>query len=34
VQAAWCWTPHGVYDTHMPDKFTPFVFSNRTSVSE
>lgn len=19
---AWCWTPHGVYDTHMPERFT------------
>ena len=19
---AWCWNPHGVYDTHQPDKFT------------
>jgi len=27
VQAAWCWTPHGVYDTHMPEKFTPIRFS-------
>lgn len=27
-QAAWCWTPHGKYDTHMPDKFTPVRFSN------
>ncbi|MDR3688957.1 MAG: carbohydrate-binding family 9-like protein [Fimbriimonas sp.] len=26
VQAAWCATPHGVYDTHMPDKFTPVRF--------
>lgn len=26
VQAAWCCTPHGVYDTHMPDKFTRVVF--------
>lgn len=22
VQAAWCASPHGVYDTHMPEKFT------------
>jgi hypothetical protein len=29
VQAAWCWTPHGIYDTHMPDKFTPIQFSNQ-----
>lgn len=27
VTAAWCWTPHGVYDTHFPDRFTEFVFS-------
>jgi hypothetical protein len=26
AQAAWCWTPHGVYDTHMPDKFTRIEF--------
>jgi hypothetical protein len=26
VQAAWCWTPHGVYDTHMPEKFTQVKF--------
>jgi hypothetical protein len=29
VQAAWCWSPHGVYDTHMPEKFTPVVFRDR-----
>jgi hypothetical protein len=29
VQAAWCWTPHGLYDTHMPDKFTPIAFSTQ-----
>jgi hypothetical protein len=33
VQAAWCATPHGVYDTHMPEKFTPIVFST-TSVNK
>ena len=27
VQAAWCWSPHGVYDTHMPEKFTPIQFT-------
>ena len=27
VQAAWCWSPHGVYDTHMPDKFTRVRFT-------
>jgi len=26
VQAAWSWSPHGVYDTHLPDKFTPIEF--------
>ncbi|MBS1718265.1 MAG: carbohydrate-binding family 9-like protein [Armatimonadetes bacterium] len=26
VQAAWCLTPHGRYDTHMPEKFTPVIF--------
>lgn len=26
---AWCWTPHGVYDTHQPDRWTPVVFSSR-----
>ena len=26
VQAAWCVTPHGRYDTHMPEAFTPVVF--------
>lgn len=26
VQAAWCATPHGKYDTHMPERFTPVVF--------
>ncbi len=28
VQAAWCLTPHGVYDTHMPDKFSQVQFSD------
>jgi hypothetical protein len=32
VQAAWCLTPHGVYDTHMPDKFTPITFSETPVV--
>lgn len=26
AQAAWCWTPHGVYDTHMPENFTEIEF--------
>ncbi|MEQ1934451.1 MAG: carbohydrate-binding family 9-like protein [Fimbriimonadaceae bacterium] len=25
-QAAWCVSPHGRYDTHMPERFTPVVF--------
>ncbi len=29
AQAAWCWTPHGVYDTHMPERFTRVRFSER-----
>lgn len=23
---AWCWTAHGVYDTHMPERWTPVRF--------
>jgi hypothetical protein len=26
---AWCWSPHGVYDTHMPEKWTPILFSTQ-----
>lgn len=26
VNPAWCWTPHGIYDTHLPDRFTPVRF--------
>lgn len=26
VNPAWCWTPHGRYDTHMPEAFTPVRF--------
>lgn len=26
VNPAWCWTPHGIYDTHMPERFTPVRF--------
>lgn len=26
VQAAWCVTPHGRCDTHMPERFTPVTF--------
>ncbi len=29
VQAAWCLSAHGVYDTHMPEKFTPVRFCDR-----
>ena len=29
AQAAWCWSLHGLYDTHMPEKFTPLVFSTQ-----
>jgi len=29
VTAAWCMSPHGVYDTHMPDKWTPITFSTK-----
>lgn len=27
TQAAWCWTPHGIADTHQPERFTPISFS-------
>jgi hypothetical protein len=27
VQAAWCLTPHGKYDTHMPEMFTEIRFN-------
>ncbi len=27
VQAAWCATPHGTYDTHMPERFTTVRFA-------
>lgn len=30
VQAAWCVTPHGVYDTHKTEHFTPVRFSTQT----
>jgi Carbohydrate family 9 binding domain-like len=26
-QPAWCWTKHGVYDTHLPDRWTEVRFS-------
>ena len=26
---AWCWTPHGVFDTHLPDKWTRVRFSEK-----
>jgi hypothetical protein len=28
---AWCWLPHGVYDTHMPERWTRVVFSGQTA---
>jgi hypothetical protein len=31
-QAAWCASPHGEYDTHMPEKFTPVRFSASAST--
>ena len=27
---AWCWTPHGVYDTHQPDRFTVVRFADES----
>ncbi|MBX7132110.1 MAG: carbohydrate-binding family 9-like protein [Fimbriimonadaceae bacterium] len=32
VQAAWCVTPHGRYDTHMPEAYTPVVFSSAVTA--
>jgi hypothetical protein len=26
---AWCWTPHGVFDTHLPEKWTRVIFTDR-----
>ena len=26
---AWVWSPHGVYDTHLPELWTPVQFSRR-----
>lgn len=28
-QPAWCWTPHGSLDTHIPERFTHVQFSSR-----
>lgn len=28
-QPAWCWTKHGILDTHMPEKFTRIQFSDK-----
>lgn len=28
-QPAWCWTPHGTLDTHLPEKFTRVQFSTQ-----
>lgn len=29
-QPAWCWSPHGTLDTHMPEKFTRVRFSEKS----
>ena len=26
---AWCWTPHGVFDTHLPEKWTAVTFTTQ-----
>lgn len=31
VQAAWCLSPHGIYDTHQVEKFTQVRFSESTA---
>lgn len=31
VQAAWCVTPHGKYDTHMPERFTTVRFTHKNA---
>jgi hypothetical protein len=28
---AWCWTPHGVFDTHQPALWTPVTFSGEAA---
>jgi hypothetical protein len=28
-QPAWCWTPHGTLDTHLPERFTRVQFSTQ-----
>jgi hypothetical protein len=28
---AWVWTAHGVYDTHLPERFTTIQFSNEVA---
>ena len=33
-QPAWCWTPHGTLDTHMPEKFTRVRFSMQVADAE
>lgn len=33
-QPAWCWTPHGTLDTHMPEKFTRVQFSTQAVGDE
>lgn len=30
---AWCWSPHGVYDTHRPELWTEVIFSNNSVES-
>ncbi len=34
VNPAWCWSPHGIYDTHMPEKFTPVQFDTKAVASD
>lgn len=31
VNAAWCVTPHGLYDTHQPEKFTEVRFTSESN---
>ena len=33
-QPAWCWTKHGVLDTHLPEKFTKVQFSKQNLEEE
>ena len=34
VQAAWCLSSHGTYDTHMPEKFTAIEFKEQLVVPQ